>query len=926
MAAAPAADRRASSLTVGVIATYVLAVGWQPSVARAAVAGTLASLAWIAARPSDRWHFLAVGALVLLAWMPTSVLDPGFQLSFAAVAAIFVAVPRVRRRLDGLPIPSGVADAIAVALACGLATAPIVLFHFGQVPIYTVLANVVAFAAAPLVLAFGLLAAVDGPDLARRRRRARSAGGLGRCLARARRARRRGSSRAPDSGRGRPPRSRSPSSAAGSPHAARDSVGSSDAGSASSRSRRGRSPRSPSSGSPRAPRLRGSSPPVSGSRSSTSGRATRCCSRPRRHGSWSTRGRRRRTSPASCGRSGVRWLSALVLTHPQRDHVGGAADVIRRLDVGEVLEPGLAATGPESEEALATARSRHVPVRVVRAGTSFRAGRLRVRVLWPEDEGTPAEDPNQNAVVLVASYGETDVFLSADAESDVTARLPLRPVEIMKVAHHGSEDAGLAAELEDAAAADRGHLLRAEQRLRTPDGPRRSLRSTAAPGLAVYRTDEDGRVVVESDGHGLTRADRSGSVRRIADASLKPVYLITGSDRPKIETALARLRAHFAAEAIETVERARHDRGRRGRASATPGSLFGDARLVVVDRRRRRRSRPTAVARAAGRRPTSRRSPRTSRAPLPTTVLALVAEDLKSSSALWKACAKAGDVLELRGREEEAARVGRRRSSHRTGRRRPSPTRCRRSSSSSATIPHALKSEVDKLATWAAGEPFGEREVEALVASNADVPIYELTEAWAVRDAARALDVSETIFEHESEAAPRHRGAARGLARRPSRPAPRAQAARRGGRELEGGRGAAEAATRTTRGSSTGRRRASPRRSSTTRSCASPSSTARSRGRAGSRPTSRCSARSSTSRGGPERRATRGTAARDARRRLARGDELRGARLLARGGVAVERAALRSRGRSSARARGARWRRARRRRRRRPPRGASSAS
>jgi competence protein ComEC len=52
---------------------------------------------------------------------------------------------------------------LAVALACGLATAPIVLVHFGQVPLYTVLANLAAFAAAPLVLAFGLLAALVDP-------------------------------------------------------------------------------------------------------------------------------------------------------------------------------------------------------------------------------------------------------------------------------------------------------------------------------------------------------------------------------------------------------------------------------------------------------------------------------------------------------------------------------------------------------------------------------------------------------------------------------------------------------------------------------------------------------------------------------------------------------------------------------------------
>ena len=79
-----------------VIAAYVLAVGWQPSVVRAGVAGALASLAWLVARPTDRWHFLAVGALVLMAWMPTSLLEPGFQLSFAAVAAIFVVVRALR--------------------------------------------------------------------------------------------------------------------------------------------------------------------------------------------------------------------------------------------------------------------------------------------------------------------------------------------------------------------------------------------------------------------------------------------------------------------------------------------------------------------------------------------------------------------------------------------------------------------------------------------------------------------------------------------------------------------------------------------------------------------------------------------------------------------------------------------------------------
>ena len=49
--------------------------------------------------------FLAIGALVLLSWTPVTVLDPGFQLSFAAVGAIFVGVPWLDEPVQALPLP-----------------------------------------------------------------------------------------------------------------------------------------------------------------------------------------------------------------------------------------------------------------------------------------------------------------------------------------------------------------------------------------------------------------------------------------------------------------------------------------------------------------------------------------------------------------------------------------------------------------------------------------------------------------------------------------------------------------------------------------------------------------------------------------------------------------------------------------------------
>jgi competence protein ComEC len=145
------------------VAAYALAVGLHPSVVRAAIAAALGSLAWLAARQRDRWQALLVGAAVLLAWNPYSLLDAGFQLSFAAVASIFVVTPRVVRALEGYPVPRGLAQLIGVSIACGLATAPVTWLQFHQISLVTVPANVVAVPVVVEVLGLALATAAIAP-------------------------------------------------------------------------------------------------------------------------------------------------------------------------------------------------------------------------------------------------------------------------------------------------------------------------------------------------------------------------------------------------------------------------------------------------------------------------------------------------------------------------------------------------------------------------------------------------------------------------------------------------------------------------------------------------------------------------------------------------------------------------------------------
>jgi competence protein ComEC len=132
---------------------YVLVTGAGPSIVRAGVAGGLVAVAWLASRPVVRWHLLACGAVVVLALNPLDLFNPGFQLSFAAVWAIFVVAPRLQPWLG---------SAVAVSVACTLVTTPIAWWHFGRLAPLSVPANLLALPAVAPLLICGLAAILVG--------------------------------------------------------------------------------------------------------------------------------------------------------------------------------------------------------------------------------------------------------------------------------------------------------------------------------------------------------------------------------------------------------------------------------------------------------------------------------------------------------------------------------------------------------------------------------------------------------------------------------------------------------------------------------------------------------------------------------------------------------------------------------------------
>jgi DNA polymerase-3 subunit delta len=228
-----------------------------------------------------------------------------------------------------------------------------------------------------------------------------------------------------------------------------------------------------------------------------------------------------------------------------------------------------------------------------------------------------------------------------------------------------------------------------------------------------------------------------------AVAELLSAYLITGSDRPKVTRALRRLRDRVGEDATETLN-ASESSGEDAAASCNALGLFAvERRLVVVEQVERWKAADVKAVQEYLRKPA------------PTSVLALLGEEVKRDSALAKAVAKAGEVLiydipTTRGRKADLPKWVEQQFRER-----------------GIVIDHdaaralvelagdnadELATEVDKLTTWAAGERIGEREVAELVPARADAPPFDLTDAWGRRDVAAVVAASERIVERSGDA------------------------------------------------------------------------------------------------------------------------------------------------------------------------------
>ena len=136
---------------------YLVISGAPPPAERSAITASVAFLAILFDRRAITLHGLAVAALLILALKPETAGEPGFQMSFAATAALVALAEAWPQPVKEISTPwwirwpqagfTWLAASIAASLVAGLATAPFAMQHFNRVAVWGLPANL---AVAPL--------------------------------------------------------------------------------------------------------------------------------------------------------------------------------------------------------------------------------------------------------------------------------------------------------------------------------------------------------------------------------------------------------------------------------------------------------------------------------------------------------------------------------------------------------------------------------------------------------------------------------------------------------------------------------------------------------------------------------------------------------------------------------------------------------
>lgn len=203
---------------------------------------------------------------------------------------------------------------------------------------------------------------------------------------------------------------------------------------------------------------------------------------------------------------GINKLDYLILTHPDKDHIGGAPVIITKFPVGQVFESGYYKDNKTAEKLRQTLKYERIEASVPEVGTEYQLGEAYFTILAPN---RTYEESNDSSIALMLHFGENSFLFTGDAEKEAendmaendAAGLSLK-ADVYQVGHHGSKSSSKKKFLE--AVSPEFAVISCDYQGEYGHPHAEVLNRLRERGIQVFRTDEQGTVVAVSDGKSIT--------------------------------------------------------------------------------------------------------------------------------------------------------------------------------------------------------------------------------------------------------------------------------------------------------------------------------------------------------------------------------------------------------------------------------------
>lgn len=202
----------------------------------------------------------------------------------------------------------------------------------------------------------------------------------------------------------------------------------------------------------------------------------------------------------------VKSLTAVVSTHPDADHVGGLAYVIKNMKVSKVYAPNISHTTQAYKDFLLAVKNKNLKITIAKQGLEIPtiAKDITLKFIAPVKTYAKSDLNNWSAVLHLKHNKKSFLFMGdaeTKAETDMLAKNLISKVDVLKVGHHGSKDSSTA-KLLNKAKPTYSVISVGKNSYGHPTSD--VLNRLKAVKSTVYRTDKSGNVIFTSNGSKIT--------------------------------------------------------------------------------------------------------------------------------------------------------------------------------------------------------------------------------------------------------------------------------------------------------------------------------------------------------------------------------------------------------------------------------------